>query len=163
VNRTRYNGSNLLSLSLAAIGLGVVLTALQWPISTALFPIVVGSLVFIASMVELLLSLLEGGEAGNPNAVEAGSSGDIDKPLAARRTLLIWGWIMCFFLMILLLGFLIAVPLFVFLYSKIYGREKWGTSIILAGSCWVFFYGLFVRLLNTSLQDGWLFMWLGFI
>jgi hypothetical protein len=68
-----------------------------------------------------------------------------------------FGWIVGFFLLILFLGFSIAVPLFVFSYMKIYGKEKWGISIFMSVLAWVFFYGLFIRLLNTPMMEGWLF------
>ena len=52
-------------------------------------------------------------------------SEDVDKATAARRTLLTFGWIFGFFILILFFGFTIAIPLFVFLYLKIQGKEKW--------------------------------------
>jgi hypothetical protein len=70
---------------------------------------------------------------------------------------------MGFFAMILFFGFLISVPLYVFLYMKTYAKEKWGISLIMATVSGLFFYGLFVRLLGIFLQEGWIVKWLGAI
>ena len=59
-----------------------------------------------------------------------------------------------FFLFILFFGFSIAVPLFVFLYIKLYGKEKWVISVTMAVMSWFFFYGLFVWLLDTPFEEG---------
>ena len=156
-----YSGRNLMSFSLAVIALCVIFTARKWPLTTSLFPIVIGTLVFIVTMTELLLSLFGREDTGKQSTLDVEFSKDIDKSLATRRTLLAFGWILGFFLLIFLFGFIFAVPVFSLFCTKILGGEKWGISIAMAISTWLFFYGLFVRLLDTVLQDGWIIMWFG--
>ncbi len=147
-----------MNLCLALIAAGVIITAIKWPFKTALFPLVIGISVFLMSVAELLLSLIEGeGKAKKGPAVDFKLSEGMDKAVALRRTWVAFGWIVGFFLLILCLGFSIAVPLYVFSYMKIYGKEKWGISIFMSVLAWVFFYGLFIRLLNTPMMEGWLF------
>jgi putative tricarboxylic transport membrane protein len=62
---------------------------------------------------------------------------------------------MGFFLLILLLGFPISVPLFTFLYLKLHGKEGWGMSLGLSASALACFYGLFVWLLHIPFPEGW--------
>ena len=83
-------------------------------------------------------------------------SEDIDPALVTRRTLLSFAWIIGFFFLILFFGFIIAVPLMVFLFLKVQAKEKWGISLLLTGSAFVFFYGLFVWLLDTPFSEGWI-------
>ena len=83
-------------------------------------------------------------------------SDDIDPAIANRRTLLAFGWVLGFFLLILLFGFTFAVPLVVFLFLKVQARERWGISLFLTGSSLVFFFGLFVWLLNIPFAEGWI-------
>ena len=64
--------------------------------------------------------------------------------------------IFSFFLLVLLVGFPIAVPLFVFLYTKIYGKEKWWLSAGVAAGAWAGFYILFVLISNMHFGDGWI-------
>jgi hypothetical protein len=80
---------------------------------------------------------------------------------ARRRVLLVAAWMLCFFAAIALLGFLIAVPLFVFLYLKLQGGEGWILSVVLTAAVAALFYGLFDALLHLPFAAGWLWSWLG--
>ena len=156
MSRIRYSGRHVMSFCLAAISVGVVITALKWPFKTALFPVIIGASVFFLSLAELLMSLFEKEGAAKQSAMDFKLSEDVDKAVAVRRTGLTFGWIFAFFILILFFGFNIAVPLFVLLYLKIQGRERWPISIILTVGSWFFFWGLFVWLLDTPMPDGWI-------
>jgi len=145
-----------MSTCMAAVSAGVVLTALKWPFKTALFPVIIGGSVFALSFAELVLSLFEKEGAKKHSAMDFKLSEDVEKGVATRRTLLTFGWIVGFFVLIMLLGFVIAVPLFVLLYLRIQGKEKWPLSLILTGASFVFFWGLFIWLLDTPMPMGWI-------
>jgi hypothetical protein len=136
----------------------MVLTAWSWPFRAALFPLVVGIPVFVMAVIELSLTLL-----GKVKGVEEESLGAdfqlsdiLDSSLANRRTIHMVLWIIGFFALILVTGFPIAAPIFFFSYLKFGARESWGTAVGLAAVAWLAFYGLFVFLLNTPFEDGWL-------
>jgi hypothetical protein len=108
-------------------------------------------------MAEFLLSFFEGEQmATKQGSVDFQLSENIDRALAGRRTLLGFGWIVGFFLLILLLGFPVAAPLMVFLFLKVQAKERWRISLLLTGVALVFFYGLFVRMLNIPFPAGWI-------
>jgi hypothetical protein len=79
--------------------------------------------------------------------------------VSLRRTALAAAWILGFFAAIVLLGFPIAVPLFVFLYLRLQGREGWLFSLVFTAAVWASFYGLFDRLLHLPFAEGWLITW----
>jgi len=154
----RYSGKHLMSLCLMIIAVGVMITAMKWPFKTALFPVIVSIFLFFGAMADLLLNLFGKKEmAFKQGVADFQLSEDIDPALANRRTLLAFAWIIGFFLLILFFGFLIAVPLMVFLFLKIQARERWGISLLLTGSALVFFLGLFVWILDTPFSAGWIF------
>ncbi len=68
----------------------------------------------------------------------------------------IWSWLIALYLTIWLVGFPIAVPLWVFAYSKFYG-SGWITSISLTVVAWAFIYGVFERALHVPWPDALLF------
>lgn len=68
----------------------------------------------------------------------------------------IMGWLTSFFLGIYFLGFFIAIPFFVFSYSK-RKRESWFTSCVFAIAAVVFTYGLFEVGLRSPLYRGIIF------
>ncbi len=152
----RFSGKTLMCLFMMVIAVGAVITALQWKFATALFPVIIGIFVFIIATAGSLMTLFGREENEIKHAaVDFELSQDSDQALAIRRTLLIFVWVIGFFLLILFFGFLVAVPLFVFLYLKLQGREGWGISLILMGLSLVFFYGLFVWLLHIPFLEGW--------
>ncbi len=161
MSRTRFSGSNVMNLCMIVISTWVAITALKWPLKTALFPLVISISVFLMTTTELLLSLFgkeEGAKKGA--AIDFSFSEVVDKKVTFRRTLTIFSWIVGFFFLINIFGFSIAVALFVFLYLKIQGRERWGISIIMTLASWFFFWGLFIWLLDTPMMEGWVFQWL---
>ena len=145
-----------MSLCMMVIAAGVVVTALNWPFRAALFPVIVGISVFFMAMAELLLNLFCKKDIGErESTMDFKLSEDIDQALETRRTLLTSMWIMGFFLMILFFGFPIAVPLWFFLHLRIQAKEGWIISLVVTASTWVFFYGLFVWLLDIPFMEGW--------
>ena len=80
-------------------------------------------------------------------------------PGARRRTLVVFAWMASFIVLVLLAGFPIAVPIFVFLYLVMESREKLVLSIALAAAAWGAFYLLFQRLLHFPFEDGLIGSW----
>jgi hypothetical protein len=145
-----------MSTVMALMSAGVVLTALKWPFKTALFPVIIGGSVFLLSGAELVLSLVEKEGTKKHSAMDFKLSEDVEKSVATRRTLATFGWIFGFFLLIMFFGFPIGIGLFVFLYLRVQGREKWPMVIILTGASLFFFWGLFIWLLDTPMPDGYI-------
>jgi hypothetical protein len=148
----------------ASIGLSVgvmlisgyaVFAATAWPWKAALFPLVIGIPLFCLAATELLWALFGGGEKAE--AMEVALSTDAG---ARRRVVRVSVWMLGFFAAIALLGFPIAVPLFVLLYLKLQGGEGWAMSIGLTAGVFALFYGLFDALLHLPFPAGWLWEWL---
>ncbi len=134
----------------------MVITALKWPLMAALFPVVIGIPVFFMAMSELYLNL-SGKEDHDKeeSRVDFKLSENIDQALANRRTTLIFVWILGFFLLIVLVGFSIAIPIFFLLFLKLHGKKGWKISIGMAILASICFFSLFVWLLHIPFQEGW--------
>jgi hypothetical protein len=59
-----------------------------------------------------------------------------------------WGWLLGILCAIWVISFKVTVPLFVFLYSKVYGA-RWYTSLILAAVAFGFLYLLFEQMAHA--------------
>jgi hypothetical protein len=134
-----------------------VIAATAWPWKAALFPLVIGIPLFCLAAVEALWGLFGGESEGEAREFQLSIGEE-----TARRTAVAVGWILAFFAAIVLLGFPIAVPLFVLLYLKLQGREGWVLSVVMTLAVWGVFYGLFDQLLHLPFPAGWLLSWLGF-
>jgi hypothetical protein len=150
------------SLALAAgimvmSGYGVI-AATAWPWKAALFPLAIGIPLFCLAAAEALWVLF----AKEETQTQARDFQLTTSKDSVRRTAVAFGWMLAFFAAIVLLGFPIAVPLFVFLYLRIQGREGWPMTIVMTLAVWGVFYGLFDYLLHLPFPTGWLLAWLGF-
>ena len=144
-------GLALLIMALSAWG---IYGALGWPLKAKLFPLVITIPLFCLAAVEVMWEIF-----GKATAEEKDAKPSDGPPpdVALRRTLLAAGWTVGFFVLILLVGFPIAVPVMVFAYLKLQGKERWIFSIVFTAGVWLFFYGLFELLLHLHFPDGWLF------
>ena len=152
------NASLALSVLIMLVAGYGVIAASAWPWKAALFPLVIGIPLFCLAAAEALWTLF--GKA----PAEGGEAKDFQLSIgkdSLRRTLGATGWILAFFAAIVLLGFPIAVPLFVFLYLRLQGREGWVVSIVMTAAIWGVFYGLFDLMLHLPFPAGWLFSWFG--
>lgn len=152
-----FNPRFLLALAVAIIAGYALYASLYWPFRTALFPRVIGVPLLALSLVEMLLCLVSAEKAREGHAVDFEMTMDVDPLVARKRTLAIFSWTLGFMALILLFGFTLAVPLFVFLYLKLAGKEGWVLSLSMTALSWLTMEGLFNRLLHLPFPEGWLF------
>jgi hypothetical protein len=146
----------LLALAVALIAGYAVYLSLSWPFRAALFPRVIGIPLLLLALAEMFLSAFRTEGEREGHAVDFELSTNIDVAVARKRTLAMSLWIVGFLVLILLVGFPIGVPLFVFLYLRFAGGEKWGLSLALTLVSWLFVKGLLDRLLHVPMPQGWL-------
>ena len=153
----RLDPSFWLSLFMVIVILIGVVTAFKWRWDTRLFPWAIGIPALALAIWQLFIDL-RGGRFRSPPAVKKPSRGPVDIPVDAaipaevrsRRTLRAMGWIAGFALGIWLLGFLIAIPIFVFLYL-IYEARCGGTAALLLTGCTeLFIWGIFDQLMHLA-------------
>ena len=147
----------------ASLGLAIVImivsawgiwSALDWPLKAKLFPLVIGIPLFCLALAEALRVLLSKDKG---EAEDFRLSPDQPNDVALRRTLLAAGWSIGFFLAIVLLGFQVAVPVLLFAYIRLQGKESWLFTIVFTAAVWACFYGLFDLLLHLPFPAGLLF------
>jgi hypothetical protein len=81
----------------------------------------------------------------------------LDRRTEMRRTVAYFAWFIAGALGIWLLGLVISLPLLVFLYGLIEGREKWFTALIMGVFTYALVWGLFEYMLETRWPSGILF------
>ncbi|HEY1236302.1 MAG TPA: tripartite tricarboxylate transporter permease [Candidatus Binatia bacterium] len=123
-----------------------------------LFPWVIGTPTLLLAIAQLGRDFYgKKKKAGDslPESVETHI--EVEPAVARQRTISIIGWTVGFFLAIWLLGFSYAVPLMIFLYLKLAGKEGWAMTIAVTFFSWLFYWSLFEKLLNVPFPDGLLF------
>jgi hypothetical protein len=81
----------------------------------------------------------------------------LDKKTERRRTLIFFSWLIGGALGIWLLGIVIALPLLVFLYTLLEGKERWSTALIASVCTYLLIWGLFEYMLESRWPQGLLF------
>lgn len=152
----KLSGNAWMSLVIMFVAVWIIISAMHWPFKAALFPMVVGIPLFILSTIHFLKSAFYEKGYSKVATIDFKLSEMEDKALEKKRTINICLWIFGFFFMVLLIGFPIAVPLFVFLYMKLQGKEKWGVSLLMTLVAWGSFYGLFVKFCDIPFMEGWI-------
>ena len=155
-----HNKASLgLSVAVMLLSAWGIFSAWSWPTKAALFPLVISVPLFLLAAAEVLWVLLGSAQSA---ASDFKLSDHLPPGVAMRRTALAAGWVLGFFAAIALLGFGIAVPLFVFAYLRVQGKEGWIFTAVFTAAVWGFFYGLFDLLLHLPFPAGLVQSALGF-
>jgi len=154
--RPRLNLHFFLASGVALVGGYALYAAMDWPFRTALFPRLIGVPLLVLAVIEMGLSAFTTEKEREGHAVDFELTTGIDSSVARQRTLGMVGWILGFFILILLVGFPVGVPFFVFLYLKLAGKERWGLAVGLTLISWVLMEGLFDQLLHIPFPTGWI-------
>lgn len=140
-----------------------VYQAQEWRLQARLYPWAIGVPMVILALAQFILDLkgVKAKQTGDATPMDFQFTSDVDPSTAKKRAITMFAWLFGFFLGIWILGFNIAVGLMMFTYLKFQGKESWVLSISLTVIAWLFYYGLFVRLLNLPFPEGLLIGWLG--
>jgi hypothetical protein len=118
-----------------------------------LFPWVIGIPTFILCFFQLARDI--GGKQKKVVTVGVDQAQvEIAPEVITQRTITVIGWTVGFFVAIWLLGFPIAVPLMILLYLKMAGQESWLMTALVTFFTWLFYWGLFEKLLNVPFPEG---------
>ena len=155
--RRLLNLRSTLSLAIACIAGYALYASWSWPFRTALFPRVIAVPILFLALIEFALSVwsIEGEREGH--AMDFELTDTVEPALARKRTIAIIIWPLGFLVLILFVGFPLAVPIFVFAYLKIAGREPWTLTLVLTAISWLSMEGLFTRLLHLPFPEGLIF------
>ncbi|MGH9893825.1 MAG: tripartite tricarboxylate transporter TctB family protein [bacterium] len=146
--------------AIALIGVWGLFETRGWPVQAWLYPRVVLIPLIALAVAESLVALRGSESRERETHMDSALETTVDPSVAMRKTLGIAVWIVGFFLTILLVGFHVAVPFFVFAFLRS-RNEGWFLSLALAGTALLAFHALFVRVLHLPLPQGILFRLIG--
>lgn len=136
----------LFTLFVAALLAGAVQVARGWSIRASIIILVLGGIGLALALAQLVL------DAKNLRAGKTAQALTMEAPALSAYgrwgSLEIWAWILGFYAIIHIIGFPLAVPVFVFSYTKVYGGG-WLLAALLAALSWGFVYLLFDTLLHV--------------
>ena len=131
-----------------------------WPDIAKIMPVYVAALPGLAMIVIQIYREATGWETRrSTTSIDMDESGQnqLDEATARKRTLAFFAWFIGGALGIWLIGIVYALPLLVFLYALLQGKEKLLTSLIIGGCAYLVIWGLFEYMLETRWPAGLLF------
>lgn len=134
----------LFTLFVGAVMASALWIARDWPIRASIGVYALGGIGVVLAIWQIVL------DAKRAEGPQARSQFELPTAEAESRwgTVEIWSWIIGFYLLIVTVGFPIAVPLFVLAYSKCYGAS-WRLGVALSSIAWGFVYGVFEKILHV--------------
>jgi len=130
----------------------------DWPNIAKIMPVYVAAIPGIILVLVQLYREATGWEGRRSGAggmdMDEVSDVQLDRQTELRRTLGYFAWFIGGALGIWLLGLVIALPLLVFLYTLIEGKEKWYIALIAAACTYALVWGLFEYMLETRWPPG---------
>jgi TctA family transporter len=150
-----FGSAALFTLVLIAVLAWALWQSRNFGYRAGLFPWVIGTPTLILAFFQLARDLVGKQKKAHAGFVETAEGRvEVAPKLARQRTILIILWTVGFFLAIWLIGFSYAVPLTIFLYLKFAGNEKWPMTLAVTFFSWLFYWGLFERLLRVPFPEG---------
>jgi hypothetical protein len=131
----------------------------DWPDIAKIMPVYVAALPgLVLVLVQLYrdASSWETRQGANEGGIDMDETYEVklEKKTELRRTLAFFAWFTAGALGIWLLGIVITLPLLIFLYALVEGKEKWLTSLVMAGCAYALVWGLFEYMLETRWPPG---------
>jgi len=136
----------LFTLFIGAVLAGAMQVARGWSVRASIIILVLGGIGLVLALAQLIsdVNALRSGKSAEALTMEAPALEGYGRWGSGE----IWAWILGFYAAIHFVGFPLAVPLFVFSYTKGYGGG-WRVSALLAVLSWGFVYSLFDTLLHV--------------
>ena len=140
-----------------------VYQAVGWRMQARLYPFAIGIPMIILAIIQVILDLkgIEHKPDDNVTPMDFQATKTVEPAIAFKRAVNMFSWFIAFFFGCWLVGFTITIPVIAFSYMYFHGKEKLWLSATLTAFALLFYYTLFVRLLNLPFPDGALQTFLG--
>ena len=134
----------------------------DWPNIAKIMPVYVAAIPGLALVLIQLYRDATGWERSRSRAsggidMDEVSDVQLDRKTEIQRTVTYFAWFIGGALGIWLLGLKYSLPLLVFLYGLIEGKEKWITALVMALCAYALVWGVFEYMLETRWPPGILF------
>ena len=166
------NGRIIITMVMLAIFAGMSAMALDYPDKARFLPLLVSVPATLMCLVQLIFDVRSALQDRN---AQDSAEAALEHPLGVKmfrwlasifisimnfefltREVQMFLWLALFFVGIMSFGFLFAAPVLVFAFLRFGEREPWATAILGGLGAWAILYGVFTRLLELFLFEGFL-------
>ncbi len=159
------NGKVLMSLVMLAIFVGMVAMAATYPPETRFLPFVIGIPGIVLALIQVATEIVDARRAAAPAAAPARratlrettaakAEAILEAPADVRREIVLLAYLVGLAAAVLMLGFWLAIPLFVIAFMRFHERETWTLTLALTATAWVVLYVVFDSVLGIIVHEG---------
>jgi hypothetical protein len=141
------NGRILTTTAMLTIFAGMLAMALTYPEKARFLPLLISVPATLMCLVQLFFDIRS---ALQDRPAEAAAEAALETP----REVKMFFWLALFFVGVMSFGFLVAAPVLVFAFLRFGEKEPWLTAILGGLGAWIILYGVFTRLLELFLFEG---------
>ncbi len=155
--KTRLSGSSISLILIVAVGLAAIIISLNWPLTSKLLPMILGSALVLLGAIKLLDEARKKGKvakAEQPAVSQEGENEDTWKGYPQAGA-----WVVGYLLAIIVFGFIFASTFLAFFYTKIHGA-RWAAAIITTVITTAILYFVFQRFFQIDFYPGILINWI---
>lgn len=165
VHRLVTSASFVITVLFAILFAWAIWQGTRWPFRAALFPVITATIMLALSLLKLVLDVLTAvrekpiiATVSDGALVEEDAEAEAEaEDIFATAPRAVWintlAWFLGFFVATWLFGFLVSVPLFTAAYLLLVSRDHPAIVVGYAAVSWLFFWGVFDRLLNIPLPQ----------
>ncbi|HUF43483.1 MAG TPA: tripartite tricarboxylate transporter permease [Verrucomicrobiae bacterium] len=155
--RFKFNPGAIFTLFILSLFVIGIYTSAEWQIQARLFPWVVGIPGLVMCVMQILGDLFKRGDASDQDthgAMDLPVDRSVPVAIVVKRAVNAFGWVLGVFAAIWIVGFVVAVPLFVFVYLSLQAREKIWISTAYAVGILTLIIGVFHLILSVPWPEG---------
>lgn len=155
--RFKFNPAAIFTLFILSLFVIGIYSAAEWQIQARLFPWVVGIPGLAMCVMQLFGDFFRRGGASEDDthgAMDLPVDRSVPVAVVVKRAFNAFGWVLGLFATIWILGFVVAVPLFVFVYLSLQAREKIWISTAYAIGILTLIIGVFHLILSVPWPEG---------
>jgi hypothetical protein len=128
----------------------------DWTFRASFFPRLTALVIFFCAFLHTVLGLVRGTVEKDATATATASDGDETGRALLYKRLVLFSWILAFLLVIPVLGHLVTVPLFLFVFMIAHHESVWMSAAVTAG-VWSVIYFLLHQLIHIQFPPSMLF------
>lgn len=155
--RFRFNTGAFFTLFVLFLFVVGLYSSAEWQIQARLFPWVVGIPGLALCVMQLFNDFFQRGDPKEQDihgAMDLPVDRSVPVAVVVRRAVVSFGWVLGLFAAIWILGFVVAVPLFVFVYLTLQAREKLWIGAAYSVGILMLIVGVFHMILSVPWPEG---------
>ena len=143
-------GPLIFTFIMLLLSLVLFVYVLNYPFRAQVFPLILGIVpLFVFSFLQIVKEL-RSNQKTDSDINEEKEAGRMEW----KKTIIVFCWIIGFILLVGLVGFIVAIPTFSFLFLTFYWRENWRIAVLSALLTIAAIYVLFVMVFDIPLYMG---------